>query len=662
MKFYKTAILFFAALIFSSKLYAQQNAADSLMNILGTVGGQEKVKILNELADIYQYINTKESIRLAEEGIKLASKIGYDKGLAGCYGSLGYAYTNVDNQKAIEYTTKALEIRKKINDEAGIATSLNVLGIIKYYEDDYLASIEYHLEALKRREAIGDEIKIATSYNNIAIVNMALSNYDSALDYLNRALKIRVAANNQSAIGIIKANIGEIQKLKGNNEEALETFNEALVINKKLDNHKSIANIFRNIAAVYNNLENYSAAITFYDSSLSIYYTIDEKNGIANSENGLAEVYNNLGQLDSAIKHSTTALEFSQKINSKKNALKALEILYNCYEQKGNFKKAYENLSIYNHINESFKDSDRLKKIARIELEYKLEKIQKEQEDALNRQRIIILLLVLIVLSGTIILILMSRSSKNKKKANIQLNQLNERLNEASAAKDRFLSIIAHDLRGPYQTTLGFSEVLANDFNSLSKHEINECIANLNTSLKNQYNLLNDLLHWAELQGGGFNLETELIDLQLCTNNIISLMTLAAKKKGINLSNSINAGIFVSADKNMLNLVLRNLISNSIKFTPPKGSVNISASENEKSIQICVTDTGIGISNNDISSLFNGESRFSNNGTSDEEGSGLGLILCKEIIEKHGGKIWVESEVNKGSKFIFKLPKSSASN
>ena len=660
MKLYRISILLFAAFFFSSQIFSQQNIADSLSRELPTAVGEQKVKILNELSDIYQYINTQKSIHYAEKGIKLASQIGYDKGLAGCYGSLGYAYTNVDNQKAIEYTNKALELRKKIDDKAGIATSLNILGVIKYYEDDYLASIEYHLEALKRREAIGDDLKIAISYNNIAIVNMALGNYDSALDYLNRAFKIRVAANNQSAIGIIKANIGEIQKLKGNNEAALETFNEALVINKKLDNHKSIANIFRNIAAVYNNLKKYSTAISFYDSSLAIYYFIDEKNGIANSENGLAEVYKNIGKLDSAIKHSTIALEYSQKIHSKKNKLKALDVLYNCYEQKGNFKKAYEYLTIHKNTSESLKDSDRLKKLAKIELDYKLEKIQQEQEEAINRQKVLILLLVLIVISGTVILVLTSRSSKNKKKVNVQLSQLNKRLNEANAAKDRFLSIIAHDLRGPYQTTLGLSDVLANDFDSLDNNEISACIENLNSSLKNQYNLLNDLLHWAELQGGGFNLKTEPIDLPECAANIIGLLSLAAKKKNIDLTSSINGNTIVHADNNMLNLVLRNLISNSIKFTPPNGSVNISAAKNDNEIQICVNDTGIGISSEDLNNLFNGEIRFSNNGTSNEEGSGLGLLLCKEIVEKHNGRIWAESEIGKGSKFIFTLPLNSS--
>jgi signal transduction histidine kinase len=261
-----------------------------------------------------------------------------------------------------------------------------------------------------------------------------------------------------------------------------------------------------------------------------------------------------------------------------------------------------------------------------------------------------------VLISGAVILAILIRSSKNKKAVNAKLNNLNRRLNEANNTKDRFLSIIAHDLRGPYQTTLGLSEVLLNDFDSLEKSETAACIENLNSSLKNQYNLLNDLLHWAELQGGDFNLKIEPLQLTERVNIIISLLSFAAKNKNIELNSSISQDIIVSADKNMLDLVLRNLISNSIKFTPKDGTVEIAALKNENEIEISVIDTGVGINKCDLKTLFRIDTHFSSTGTSNEEGSGLGLILCKEIVERHGGRIWVNSEIDKGSKFAFTIP------
>lgn len=659
MKILRLIVIIIIASILTNISYAQQEEADSLLSTLKLASGKEKVDTYNKLSDIYQYIDTYKSINYAEKGIELAKSIKYEKGLASGYGSLGYGYINLDNQKAVEYTNEALNIRRRIKDEPGIATSLNVLGVLYYYEGDYLKSIEYHLEALKMRENIGNSARTATSYNNIALVNMALENYEAALNYLNKALKIRIESNNKRAIGIIKVNIGEIQVLMGETDEALNSYFEALQINRELGNYKSIANVYQNIASVYKILENYSTSIVYYDSSLAIYSTLDEKNGNANVENGLAKVYESIEKYEDAIYHAEKALEYSNNINSLGNKVEALETLFTCFEHKKNFEKAYEYLSQYKIAFDELKSNEKIKKLARLELEYQLDKIQTEKETQLNNQRIFIAFLVLIVLFGIVIFIQLIRSSKDKRIVNEELKKLNLRLSEINKTKDKFLSIIAHDLRGPYQTTLGLSQFISDDFEDLEKEELKGSIKNLNSSLRNQYNLLNDLLHWAELQAGNFNLETEKIILSESVNSVTSLLELTAKKKKIKLSNNVNEEYFAHADKNMLHLVLRNLVSNSIKFTPEHGNVKVSAERSNGDIKICVEDTGIGIPKDEYEKLFQLDLHYSKKGTSNEEGSGLGLILCKEIIEKHKGKIWVESEINNGTKFFFTLPRKN---
>lgn len=659
MKLIKFILTIIITLVWSRDLYFQQNQADSLVHLLNSVNGEKKVEILNDLADIYQYIDTHEALKYAEQGISLADSIGYKKGLAGCYGSLGYSYINLDNSKAEEYTNKALEIRKTINDQAGVATSLNVLGVLHYYQGDYLKSIKYHLEALKLREQIGNPLRTATSYNNIAIVNIALENYDAALDYLMKALEIRTETNNQLAIAILKVNIGRIQSLQGKNNEAIISFYQALELNKKLGVYKSTANTYQNLASVYKSLGNSKAAISYYDSSLAIYNALDEKNGIANAENGLAQVYELINKFDSAIEHSLIALENSEKINSLENKSIALETLHKCYNSKKNYEQAYKFLVLHKQASEQLKNSDKVKKLVKIELDYRLEKMKSEQEEELNNQRIFITLLVLIVLFGLVILVLLVRSSRSRKRVNEELSQLNTKLNEVNKTKDKFLSIIAHDLRGPYQTTLGLSQFITNDFEKLDRNEIKESVKTLNISFNNQYDLLNDLLHWAELQTGNFNLQLENIKLFEIVNDVYSLLNLTAKKKKIQLINNIDPNTQVFADKNMLKLVLRNLISNSVKFTPINGFVKLIAKNKNSNVLLCVEDSGIGISKDIQHNLFKLDTHHSQKGTANEEGSGLGLILCKEIIEKHNGSIWVESELNKGSKFFFTLPEQT---
>jgi len=658
MRFYRISILALLPIFLFNVLYGQQRVVDSLANKLDYVIGKERVKVLNELADIYPKINIQKAIFYAQEGIKLAETIHYEKGLAGCYGSLGFAYINLDNVKAEQYTNKALNIRRKIKDKSGIASSLNVLGVLNYYEGDYLKSIEYHLDALKRREAIGNPNKIAISYNNIALVNIALENYDTALDYLQKSLKIRTEMGNIGSIAIVKVNIGKIQAQMGNTDEALKTFFETLTLNRQLGNYNSEANSYQNIASIYKTLNQNSKAIDYYDSSLATYYKIKEKNGIANSENGLAEVYKNDKQYDLAIKHAKIALYQANQINSFENRLKAFQTLFFSFDQKKEYQKAYEYLKQYQTAYEKSNNNGKIKKLAKIELNYKLENLQKIQEIQLNNQRAYIYLLVLVVISGAIILILVSKSSKNKKRANRELNIVNSKLYEVNKTKDKFLSIIAHDLRGPYQSTLGLSQFLSDNLDVIEKNDLQEGIKNLHSSLNNQYNLLTDLLKWVELQAGGFNLNTEKIELYGIVDDVIALLGLSAKKKNITLINNVNPNIFVSADKNMIHLVLRNLISNSIKFTPQNGIVEIKTHHKKPMVEICVADNGIGISSDDFIKLFKIDVHYTNKGTSNEEGSGLGLILCKEIIEKHNGSIWVESKVGKGSKFYFTMPVS----
>jgi len=429
-----------------------------------------------------------------------------------------------------------------------------------------------------------------------------------------------------------------------------------LKINKKYGINKSIADTYQNIASIKKTLANQQDAIKYYDSALVIYNSLDEKNGIANVQNGLALVYNSIGKYDLAIKHSLIALNNSEDINSLENKSIALETLHNCFKNKKNYKQAYHYLSLYENVSQNLKNSDKFKKLAKIELDYRLEKMKLAQEEELKNQRLFISLLVLIVLFGLAILGLLIKNAKNKKRVNEELKQLNIKLNEVNRTKDKFLSIIAHDLRGPYQTTLGLSKLILDDFEDFDKHELKESIKNLNSSFKNQYNLLNDLLHWAELQDGNFNLEIKSFNLFETVNDVHSLLDLTARKKNIQLINMVDPDSFVKADKNTLKLVLRNLISNSIKFTTSEGFVKVTSENINDKVQICVEDSGIGISENILKNLFKIDVHNSQKGTANEEGSGLGLILCHEIVEKHGESIWVQSEIGFGSKFFFTLP------
>ena len=243
-----------------------------------------------------------------------------------------------------------------------------------------------------------------------------------------------------------------------------------------------------------------------------------------------------------------------------------------------------------------------------------------------------------------------------RKKAELQLAKYAEELKALNSIRDKFFSIISHDLRGPFQGFLGATSFLVSEIDSLSKEEIKEIGEALNSSLHKQLDLLNTLLDWSRLQTGDFLVKSETVLLKNIINDVIQPFELLASQKRIELLNTVNDDISVFADKNMLCLVIRNLISNGIKFTKENGSVQVSAISKEKFVEITVEDNGVGISQDDIKKLFRMDYYYSTEGTLNESGTGMGLLLCKEIVDKYNGTIWVESELDKGSKFTFTIP------
>jgi PAS domain S-box-containing protein len=248
------------------------------------------------------------------------------------------------------------------------------------------------------------------------------------------------------------------------------------------------------------------------------------------------------------------------------------------------------------------------------------------------------------------------RDITERKKAESQVVKYAEELKSLNSIKDKFFSIISHDLRGPFQGFLGATNLLATEIDTLSKEEIMEIGEALNVSLHKQLDLLNTLLDWSRLQTGDFIIKSEQLFLGNKISEIIQPFKLLASQKKIKLINSVDRDIIILADLNMLSLVIRNLLSNAIKFTKENGTVRISASTKENFVVITVEDNGVGIAQDDIKKLFRMDHYYSTEGTIKESGTGLGLLLCKEIVDKHNGKIWVESELNKGSKFIFTIP------
>jgi PAS domain S-box-containing protein len=246
--------------------------------------------------------------------------------------------------------------------------------------------------------------------------------------------------------------------------------------------------------------------------------------------------------------------------------------------------------------------------------------------------------------------------------AHNELQKTNTQLQELNASKDKFFSIISHDLRSAFSTLLGFTELIVEHFDVYSPEKIKNLVYKVKNSAEKLYALLENLLTWSRIQRGAMKCQAEVIDLFEITTENMMIFTSKAEQKGILLHNLIQDHLSAYADYSMVNTVLRNLISNALKFTETGGTITVSGVQHDEKIEVAVADTGCGIDEYGMDMLFRIDTSYSNVGTDGEQGTGLGLILCKELVEQNGGKIWVESEVGKGTIFRFTLPRQEANN
>lgn len=250
-----------------------------------------------------------------------------------------------------------------------------------------------------------------------------------------------------------------------------------------------------------------------------------------------------------------------------------------------------------------------------------------------------------------------TRDISQRKKAEQEILLKNEELKGLIATKDKFFSIIAHDLRSPFNSFLGLTQIMAENLPNMTMPQAQEIAASMSKSATNLYRLLENLLQWSQLQKGALTFNPEVVQLNLMVAESITLVIEPAKNKGIEITTHISDELTGFADSNLLQTIIRNLTYNAVKYTNSGGKINISAKNTDsKSVEISVQDTGIGMDQMILDNLFRIDIRTSRKGTEGEPCTGLGLVLCKEFVEKHGGEIWVTSEVGKGSTFYFSLP------
>ncbi|KAF0144244.1 MAG: histidine kinase [Ignavibacteria bacterium] len=285
--------------------------------------------------------------------------------------------------------------------------------------------------------------------------------------------------------------------------------------------------------------------------------------------------------------------------------------------------------------------------------------VNNDLSQTVNLSKLINLSIILII-AAFIIDLLVSDSKAYLSKLKLSSEELakaNQNLSSLVATKVKFFSIVAHDLRSPFQGLLGIANILENLDEELTPKERRDFVVRLNVALKRQYDFLEELLLWGKFQKNVVDFDPQYCDLKEIVERNYQILSGNIEKKKLNFIVDSPNQVYLTCDENLISTVIRNLLSNAIKYTPADGSISISLKEEFSFVTIEVSDTGIGLSDDRKQQLFQVEVNNSTRGTEDEAGTGLGLILCKEIIEKHSGEISVKSEEGKGASFVIKLPK-----
>ncbi|MEQ8362085.1 MAG: tetratricopeptide repeat-containing sensor histidine kinase [Cyclobacteriaceae bacterium] len=613
---------------------------DSLENLLKTpIHDTVKVWALNELSREQIYGSPDKALRLANEALKLAGKIGYQRGEA-------YSY--------------------------------RVLASISGTNDRYLSYSEYMEKAIKLFIVLQDSVGLGNCYITEAIVYDRQLNFESSIDSYLKAIPIFRNKNMPERVAVCLSNLGFVYYQMERFEEARESLLEAIAINEFINNTTVLINSYSNLGLVLSKLDEWTEAENYFEKVLQLHEVLK---GNSNPEAfvetliGKSQIHKARNQFKEEKRFLDEAKKYAEQFNYMELRKQAYLGLLAYYVRTSNFEKTSEALNELVIIDDSITRQKRRNEasiIASVINSAKLESDFENAQDSIEKQELIIAqqkqTLIAVALVGAlffillILLILSNRSRRRMNKTlaahreaidikNIELERLNQ-------TKDKFFSVVAHDLRSPLNSLFGFSSLLVKHAESMSKEEIQKMGSQLRESVANALKMTENLITWARSQMHEEQTNPEIIDVRAAIDETFKISLEEATKKGIVLKSDTDEKANVYADKNHLLLTLRNIINNAIKYTKSGDSISVKAVEENGHTKITIEDTGVGMDDEVREKLFSLEGAVSREGTSGERGTGLGLLLVKSFVEKNGGSLSVSSTKNRGSQFVVQLPSS----
>lgn len=560
---------------------------------------------------------------------------------------------------------------------------LTEMGRVNFGNENFRQALENFYQALRLSEKVGDTKSNATLKNNIAAVYYETDDLNKALDYFIQSLELERSIDNKLGVSKSLNNIAIIYNELGEYEHSLMYYEEALAIREDLNDRRGIATIYNNMGLVYLKLGKYDRAISYYKQSLDISSNFEDYKGISNTLGNISRAYLLSRRYAEAIAYANKGLEYSGKSGSRLQDKDNYQTLYSIYKETNDHEKALEYFEKYEWIKDSLNSSIVASQLDEIKLKYETErkenenillKSEKDAQDAvIKTQKIIVaaILLVLALVSALAYLlykntIIRRDSIRMLESQNREIEDKHRELEKLNLVKNKIFSVISHEVRSPLNSLVGTIDLLNSGY--ISPDEF----FRLSTELKQKVNqtsiFLTNVLIWAKSQMNGVNVTKEEFQIDRLVNDILDILKEQADIKGVEIERQFENQLSVGADKNMIGIVTKNLISNAIKYTKKGGKVVIKTYRKNDQAVVEVMDQGAGIPEHVQHSLFGfdgfiagmsvdktAERSTAISGEVDQVGAGLGLILSKILVEENGGHIWLQSEEGKGSTFSFSV-------
>jgi two-component system sensor histidine kinase/response regulator len=610
--------------------FAQRINADSLLSILkSTPSDTLRVWQLNVAVTALRERDSNKALKLAEEAKDLALLLNYKRGHYSALENIGWIYyRRGEFSEAFELSANALKLAESVNDKYTIAKCLNTIAAVRIEQKQYAEGIANLKKAFQVSSEISDIQAMARSINNVAFCFLLNEQLDSADIYGKKALALSRESNTKYLAGFALRTLGDVDMAQGRYNEALLKFDEVVRIAAELQNVFLNVSTKHRIGKAFFVLGRNDEALKTLIANLSVARTYGFKSELERSLKLISEIHASVGELHRAYDYQSQYLAVHDSLQ----------------QQRSNEATALMQAKFDSEIKE-----------ARIELLTK-EALLKQEE--INSQRLWMYFSIGCLTLMIILAFVLLYSNRLKKRANDELASKNReiakqtaQLKSINATKDKLFSIISHDLRSPLASLRGLVTVMG--LGGLSKDEFIESSRKLRKNLDTVQGDLDNLLVWAQSQLNGLQSNPVTMRMRPVVEEKIDLFSEIARQKDITILNEVDESLSIVADRNHMGLVIRNLLANAIKFNRPGGLIRISERRVGDYFEISVTDSGIGMTAGDLGRLFNAATHFTNPGTHQEKGAGIGLLLTKEFIEKEGGSIRATSEFGKGSTFTF---------